>query len=109
MDNFEEDVSPPQRNDLAAGTYTGAAAASLVTDVEALCAAEVARYMADGLYNMPPLQFWHTNALRYELLARLAKQYLCICASSVPCERLFSSAGFVYSDRRASLSPENVR
>ena len=41
-------------------------------------------------------------------LALLAKKYLCIPSSSVPCERIFSVTGHLVSRRRAALSAENV-
>ena len=55
-----------------------------------------------------PLTWWQQNQHRFPLLATLAKKYLCICATSVPSERLFSSAGLVVNKRRASLNPDTV-
>ena len=54
------------------------------------------------------LQWWAVNAHRFKLLARLAKQYVVVTATSTPCERLFSEAGAIADRKRASLSPEHV-
>uniref|UniRef100_A0A3Q2YJJ4 Zinc finger BED domain-containing protein 4-like n=2 Tax=Hippocampus comes TaxID=109280 RepID=A0A3Q2YJJ4_HIPCM len=54
-----------------------------------------------------PLPWWRSNALRYPTLAKLAKSFLAIPATSTPSERLFS-AGNIASKRRASLGFEQV-
>ncbi|XP_076876762.1 E3 SUMO-protein ligase ZBED1-like [Brachyhypopomus gauderio] len=55
-----------------------------------------------------PLQWWRENAARYPNLAKLAKSFLSIPATSSPSERLFSAAGNIASKRRASLTSDNV-
>jgi len=55
-----------------------------------------------------PLLWWKVNNDIYPMLARLAKSYLCIPASSTPSERLFSAAGNIASKKRESLSQEPV-
>ena len=55
-----------------------------------------------------PLSWWKVNAARYPTMSELAKQLLCIPATSVPSERVFSAAGNIVSKLRAALSPENV-
>ena len=42
-----------------------------------------------------PLTWWKLQQSRYPTLAVLAKCYLCICATSVPSERVFSSARYI--------------
>ena len=39
------------------------------------------------------LQWWKLRQSHYPSLANLAKSYLCICATSVPSERIFSKSG----------------
>ena len=55
-----------------------------------------------------PLDWWKVEHSRYPRLAKLARKYLCICATSVPSERVFSCAGQIVSDERSSLKPDKV-
>ena len=52
--------------------------------------------------------WWKLNEYRYPKLAFFAKTVLCIPATSVPCERLFSSAGYIVNKTRSSLEPNTV-
>ena len=54
------------------------------------------------------LEWWSHNSLQFPSLAKLAKKYLCVPATSVPAEQVFSVAGEVISKKRSSLKPENV-
>ncbi|XP_052227776.1 E3 SUMO-protein ligase ZBED1-like [Dreissena polymorpha] len=54
------------------------------------------------------LDWWKKNCIQFPLLASVAKQRLCIPATSVPAERVFSSAGDIVTAQRASLAPELV-
>uniref|UniRef100_H2ZT93 HAT C-terminal dimerisation domain-containing protein n=1 Tax=Latimeria chalumnae TaxID=7897 RepID=H2ZT93_LATCH len=55
-----------------------------------------------------PLEWWRVNENRYRKLARLAKACLCIPATSVPAERVFSAVGLIVNRLRSRLSPEYV-
>ena len=55
-----------------------------------------------------PLLWWSKNSSRYPNLTVLAKKYLAIPATSVPAERVFSTAGNIVNQKRACLLPENV-
>ena len=54
------------------------------------------------------LSWWKANTAHYPTISDLANQLLCIPATSIPTERVFSAAGYVVSKLRAGLSPENV-
>ena len=61
-----------------------------------------------ALADTEPLCWWKMNASRYPFLSILTRKFLCIPATSVPSERIFSAAGHIVSKLRASLSPDNV-
>lgn len=52
------------------------------------------------------IQWWGDHATTYPTLACIAKDICAIPASSVSCERLFSSAGKVATDRHSRLGPK---
>lgn len=71
---------------------------------------EIALYedAEDECLSADVLKWWATNAGRFPRLSLLARYVFCIPASSAAPERNFSSAGFIMSERRSSLSPSTV-
>ena len=57
---------------------------------------------------MCPLEWWKTEETKFPSLAKLAKKYLCVCATSVSSERIFSTGGSIVTDSRTCLKPERV-
>ena len=55
-----------------------------------------------------PLTCWKMENGRFPDLAHLARKYLCVCDTSVPSERTFSTAGHIASHTRGRLLPQNV-
>ncbi|XP_048245801.1 E3 SUMO-protein ligase ZBED1-like [Haliotis rufescens] len=58
--------------------------------------------------NTNPLKWWHEHAYNYPLLYKVAKYLLAIQSTSVPSERVFSTAWHIVTAQRATLAPENV-
>ena len=54
------------------------------------------------------LEWWKTNCVIFPTLSVIAKKYLCVCATSSPSERFFSTSGNVVGDTCASLKPDEV-
>jgi hypothetical protein len=72
---------------------------------------EVERYLAD-----PPadpdedvLEWWKHHAKDYPRLARIARDYLAIPATSVPVERVFSGGADLVTNKRGSLSEDTIQ
>ena len=55
-----------------------------------------------------PLKWWKDNSIYFPLLSNLVKSRLCIPATSVPSERIFSTAGDIVTAQRATLSSDMV-
>jgi len=56
-----------------------------------------------------PLAWWKARQGVYEGLTAVMKRRLCIVATSVPSERVFSKTGQIISESRNRLSPNKVR
>ncbi|CAL9696828.1 unnamed protein product [Knipowitschia caucasica] len=71
---------------------------------------EVKIYMSlpSILADNDPLVWWRAHASELPHLARLAKKLLCIPATSVPSERIFSASGYIVSPLRSQLKPDKV-
>ena len=50
-----------------------------------------------------PLKWWEHNSINFKTLSLIAKDLLCIPATSVASERIFSKAGNIISNKRAAL------
>ena len=55
-----------------------------------------------------PVSWWKSRSSVYPNLARTARYYLCVPATSVPSERAFSLSGNIISKKRVRLHPDNV-
>lgn len=72
--------------------------------------AELRMYLDDAILHRKedPLIWWKDRQKIYPWLSILARKYLSIVATSVPCERIFSKAGQVITERRNRLKSTNV-
>ena len=67
---------------------------------------EIAAYQKVGELNFPhinPMEWWKENEPTFPRLAKLAREVLCIPASSAPSERVFSTGGNKVTPRRNRL------
>ena len=55
-----------------------------------------------------PCVWWKKKCDKYPLLSKLAKKYLCVPATSVESECVFSSLGLLLTKRRLSMTGDNV-
>ncbi|XP_060764594.1 E3 SUMO-protein ligase ZBED1-like [Neoarius graeffei] len=55
-----------------------------------------------------PLHWWKAHAQAYPLLAKLAQRHVCVPGTSVPAERIFSTAGDIISSQRSCLTSEHA-
>lgn len=55
-----------------------------------------------------PFNRWYVNEVSFPLLSKMAKRYLCIPATSVSAERVFSTVGDIVTAQRSTLTPEHV-
>lgn len=71
---------------------------------------EIANYTREPVLprEQCPLEYWMHRQNLYPLLSEYARTYLCIPATSAPCERLFSKAGELVSKRRGALAEDSV-
>jgi hypothetical protein len=74
---------------------------------------EIARYkeipqldIRDKTIN--PLTWWKGKVDVFPIMSKVARQVLCIPATSAPAERVFSAAGHTISQNRASLRSDNA-
>ena len=56
----------------------------------------------------PATDWWRKKSFQYPLLGKLAHCYLAILGTSVPSQRVFSTAGAVVTAPRTTLKPSNV-
>lgn len=55
-----------------------------------------------------PLEWWNQRRVVYPRLYSFVLKRLCIPATSVPCERIFSKAGYVLTERRNRLTSSHL-
>ncbi|XP_059916026.1 E3 SUMO-protein ligase ZBED1-like [Gadus macrocephalus] len=106
------DTSPPQKKSALAELF-GETFASKDMDSKTpadIIKEEVAFYLAaSGIaVDGDPLTWWKSNECKYPHIAKMARCYLAVPGSSVPTERVFSTAGDIVTAKRSTLSPDNV-
>jgi hypothetical protein len=70
---------------------------------------EIERYLSLPIIeNISPLAWWKAHEREFPILTQMAKDYLTIQATSVPCEQTFSVAGNTITRTRNRLNPETT-
>ncbi|XP_065130356.2 zinc finger BED domain-containing protein 4-like [Paramisgurnus dabryanus] len=72
---------------------------------------ELERYMSEPVIDRKrgnPLEWWKHNNSRFKGLSCQARRYLSCPPSSVPSERVFSTIGNIYEEKRSTLKGENA-
>ncbi|KAK6168330.1 hypothetical protein SNE40_020888 [Patella caerulea] len=74
------------------------------------CENEISSYKKEPAIdaNSNPLHWWKSLENKFPLLSLVAKKYLGIPATSVPSERVFSTAGDIITAQRSALKPKHV-
>lgn len=110
-----EQQPPPKLARTASGRFFGASSrpsseSASSTTCKSTAKAKVQKYLRESSLEMEsnPLQWWQYHCKVHPEVAEVARKLLCIPATSVPSESLFSDAGNVVNKKRASLSPANV-
>ena len=113
-EDFEADEQPPSKKaktglgKLLSGLYSKPT--KKTTSVREQTENEIKRYVDEEPpdIDINPLTWWKMHQSRFPRIAALARNNLCIPATSTPCERLFSTAGDIITNKRARLDPENA-
>ncbi|XP_063892271.1 E3 SUMO-protein ligase ZBED1-like [Helicoverpa armigera] len=71
---------------------------------------ELDKYLQEPLLKRTedPLKWWHTRKNIYPLLFNYVIKRLSLVATSVPCERIFSKAGYTLNERRRRLTTKKL-
>lgn len=71
---------------------------------------ELDKYMNEPILNRHenPIIWWKNRKSQYPRLYNLMFKRLCITATSVPCERLFSKAGITLTEQRNRIKPSKA-
>lgn len=107
----ESAAAAPKKKKASLGSLLGKRGAREITLTdEQRAMAEIAIYLQESAIDgeEDPLKWWANNQNRFPLMAKIAKKYLCICATSTPSERVFSTAGSVVTPIRSLLKPDKV-
>ncbi|UYV63756.1 hypothetical protein LAZ67_2005522 [Cordylochernes scorpioides] len=79
-------------------------------DPKANATIQVDKYLDEPIIDrrMDPLVWWHERKTIFPDLFLLMQKRLCIPATSVPCERLFSKAGNICTQKRSCLTSSKI-
>jgi hAT family protein len=107
-------TSAPQSHHVDVETYSGPVEERIYGPMKRRCVQKDSEI--EGYLSMPVaskdtdiLEWWKHHADTYPRLARIARDYLAIPATSVPAERVFSGGADLITDKRGSLNEDTIR
>ena len=65
-------------------------------------------WTVDAMASLDPLEWWKMHNTQFSIIAKLARMYLAIPASSTPSERVFSRAKLIQERQQWSLLPQRL-
>ncbi|XP_015788968.1 zinc finger BED domain-containing protein 1 [Tetranychus urticae] len=73
-------------------------------------AAELRNYLDHRTFNITsdPIEIWEHHKTLFPSLHKIAKKYLCIPASAIPAERLFTGVGSLVTRKRCLIEPNQM-
>jgi hypothetical protein len=71
---------------------------------------ELDKYIAEPmlLRTSDPLHWWNARKALYPRLYTVVEKRLCVVATSLPCERIFSKAGQILSEMRSRIKSSKL-
>ncbi|XP_067135790.1 E3 SUMO-protein ligase ZBED1-like [Centruroides vittatus] len=69
---------------------------------------EVDLYKNERKTDEEPLDWWKIHQHIYPNLAKLARRYLCVTATNIPCDRIFNAPGNPVVEKRARLTDSMI-
>ncbi|KAK6169740.1 hypothetical protein SNE40_020731 [Patella caerulea] len=97
-------------NDLLGDLFTDTDMYDTTKDKEDAVNEEIVNFRRDIVIPMSanPLEWWRKNNANYPILSKLAMKYLSIPATSLPSERVFSTAGDILSAQRSTIKRNHL-
>jgi hypothetical protein len=114
----EQDAPPPKKTrvtgvamflGLDSWTTTETAALPPASEVDKYLALPQQRAILPSGAEASPLEWWKGQASGLPHLAKMARQFLALPASSAGCERLFHAAGRMHDDLKKSTTDETMQ
>lgn len=104
------DPQPKRKKTLASLLKRKADTVTVNLTIPEMVVSEISTYAQESPIHaeQDSLAWWKENQSRFPLLAKVAKKYLCVCATSCASERVFSTMGNIVSPTRSHLKPEMV-
>lgn len=102
-DDFDLDFNKPASDSLSTDAQYNLERAKLKVSLSQ----EVEAFVLEDCKENP-LNWWNQNRFRYPNIARVARKWLAVTATSTPSERVFSICGLVDTAKRSKMLGESI-